>query len=344
MVDKKKKTAFDIARERNSTNKISDAPKPEPKPEPTPTGRLKSEPFRDERTGELSGITIPTGETFLGLSPDEVKGVSEREFGTRQTPIGSESPEERKARKDSVIQSQELQQKEQALAAIPVPRSEPIEETTAQPFQEIGKGIITGETTLGQALIGGIGLKELKELPGLQDQILKLTKDMTNNNLTPEQITSDPILQDFLRLKLTERDIKVLNEGKADVNDMAILIEGLPVTGTFTKITGGALTPTTAISKIKSLDKKVSDITSKMDNWSEAISKNPQLAEKYDDLIDDAEQEILNAQSRIKLMIIQSPILQNSPEEVELISENLDKGLIKTTKLRSQVVQTRFIQ
>jgi hypothetical protein len=195
---------------------------------------------------------------------------------------------------------------------------------------------------LGQAFAGVASVQNLKDNKPLQDEVLALTNYMMENNLTPEQVSSDPYVQSVLKLRLNENDIKVLNEGKADVGAVATAIEGLPVSSQLTKYTGGALTPTAAFKKINDLDAKVKTLTSKMDNWSEAIAKNPELADRYGDLINETEQELADAQSRIKLMIIQSPILQNSPEEVENIQETLDKAFVKTTKLRSQVVATKY--
>ena len=251
--------------------------------------------------------------------------------------------------------------KEETLAEVPIPRAEDISAQTSDIFGETlrdkgdnilpigkeGQGRVpllsaAVESNLGKAMTGVAFTQKLKEDEALAKQLLDLTNYMIANGLTPEQVSEDPFVQSALRLNLNENDLKVLKDGKAEVTKFAVTIEGLPVTSQLTKWTGGALTPTSAFKKIKDLDALVVKLTSKMDNWSEAISKNPQLADQYGDLIDDAEQEVINAQSRIKLLIIQSPILQNSPEEVENIQENLDRSLIKTTKLRSQVIQTKF--
>ena len=66
-----------------------------PPPEPpkqdiqeTPDGVLAPEVFKDQ-AGRISGVELPDGRTFLGLSPDEVREITEREQGKRQLPQGA---------------------------------------------------------------------------------------------------------------------------------------------------------------------------------------------------------------------------------------------------------------
>lgn len=314
--------------------------------EKTPEKIAREKAFVEEKIAtkpKSSGEFLQQREKLKGqgLTGIEATTQIEQQNATRQAEI--------QAGKTEVL-------KQQALTDVPIPRAEDITSQTSHPFGEVleggaenilDQGKIPGiseliESNLGEAFAGVSFVQSLKGNEKLQNQVLGLTDYMIENQLTPEEVSADPYVQAILRLKLNENDIKVLNEGKADVGAVAAAIEGLPISSQVTKWTGGALTPTSAYNKINDLNTKVEKLTSKMDNWSEAISKNPKLADQYDDLISEAEQELVDAQSRIKLMIIQSPILQNAPEEVEIIQENLDKGLVKTTKLRSQVVQTKY--
>lgn len=47
------------------------------------------ETFRNDQ-GNLSGITLPNGKTYLGLSPDEVNQIAQNEFTKQQQPIGAQ--------------------------------------------------------------------------------------------------------------------------------------------------------------------------------------------------------------------------------------------------------------
>lgn len=317
--------------------------------EKTPEKIAREKAFVAEKIAakpKTSGEFIGQREKLKGQGLTGIQATSqiEQQQATRQAEI--------QAGKTEVL-------KQEDLGNIEIPRAEDITPQSSHPFGEVlgdkaeniigssDQGRIPGisgliESNLGEAFAGVSFVQGLKGDEKLQNQIIGLTDYMLENQLTPEEVSQDPYVQAILRLKLNENDIKVLKEGKADVGAVAAAIEGLPISSQLTKWTGGALTPTSAYNKINDLNTKVEKLTSKMDNWSEAISKNPKLADQYDDLISEAEQELVDAQSRIKLMIIQSPILQNAPEEVEIIQENLDKGLVKTTKLRSQVVQTKY--
>lgn len=290
-----------------------------------------------------------------GLSAEEArKQVGEQDIigQNRQVTI-----EEARA-----AQQQKLQQKEEQ-ASITIPRAEEVTGQTANvftdflgqtannviPFGPEGQGRVPlisklVETNLGQAMTGEIFLNQIKENPEFQKQVLDLTDYMNKAGLTPEQVSSDPYMQAALRIQLNENDLKVLKQGKAEINKFSSLIEGLPITKKVTQIAGGALTPTTAFSKINSLDKQVKDLTSQMDKWNEAIASNPQIADQYESLVNEAEQKILDAQSRIKLLILQSPIYQNSPEDVENIQINLDTALGQTAKIRSKILQVKYAQ
>lgn len=282
---------------------------------------------REKRKHELmkSGLT---GQEAEAKAKKEIREVEEKKRGF-------ETPEQEKIR---LIK----EEKEAELAEVGIPRAENISETTSNIAGEQGENIFGVTTGVSAASAGQLIIKNFQGNPELQAEVLALTEYMIINNLTPEQVTDDPLEQALLRLKLNENDIKVLNNGKTDVSNLASSIEGLPIASAFTKYTGGAVTPTSAYAKITDLDAQVMKLTSKMDNWGEAITKNPQLADEYDDLVDETVQKVLDAQSRIKLMIIQSPILQNSPEEVELIQENLDRALTKSIKLKSTIIQTRY--
>lgn len=307
-----------------SKSKIKPGQAEKPKPTPTPQPNQTEQRNEREHQKELHALIQ--------------QGLSEKGARRQLRITGLEPALEQKKERER------LDIKDKALAEVDVPRAENISETTSNIAGEAGENVFGVVTGTSAASAGDLVLIELKRNKELQQRILGLTNYMIENGLTPEMVTDDPLEQSLLRLKLNENDIKVLNKGKADVSDLAQVIEGLPIFTQITKVTGGAVTPTSAFAKITDLNTKVEKLTSQMDNWSEAITKNPQLATQYESLINEAVQTVIDAQSRIKLMVIQSPILQNAPEEVEVMQVNLDKALTKSIKLQSTVIQTRFMQ
>lgn len=63
--------------------------------------------FRNEK-GNLSGIELPDGRVFLGLSPDEVREISQREAMKRETPEGSIEYKDYKENKRIAQEGQQL--------------------------------------------------------------------------------------------------------------------------------------------------------------------------------------------------------------------------------------------
>jgi len=280
--------------------------------------------FTHSTTGKPSGISIG-GKTYLGLSPQEVSEIAQREGlqagGGGKLPSIAEATAE--ARRTMQVATEELPGAENVGAGIGA-------------FSELGAGLPLPERSglgllvnspLGQAFAGDISLEKLKEDEEFSSALLSMTDYMLDNGLTPEAVSSDPQVQMLLRLELTERDIATIKSGKSDVSAIAIAIEGLPVSSQITKWTGGALTPTSAYAKIQALTNKITKIGDEMRDFRMAAARTPAKKDEYLSLIEQAQEEIYDAQSRIKLLIIQSPILQNSPEEVEGYVVSIDRSL-----------------
>jgi len=64
-------------------------PKEEPKPAEPQADITTPEVFTDQATGQVSGITLPDGRTFFGLSPDEVAAIAGKETGRGVPPPGT---------------------------------------------------------------------------------------------------------------------------------------------------------------------------------------------------------------------------------------------------------------
>lgn len=283
----------------------------------------------------------PSGAQYFSLREREKLKKQALDAGASLKEAAKFAGDTQRANMEAGQAEAQTQKKQAELANVTTPRAENLVGETISIAGEQGASIF-GSNALSQSTAAQMILTDFQENPELQKKILDLTKYMVEHNLTPEQVTSDPTEQALLTLKLNDNDIKILNEGKADVSSFSKYIEGLPLFSQFTKFTGGALTPTSAYAKINDLADELNKVNSKMEGWNEAITRNPPLADRYESLVNESEQNIFDLQSRIKLLFIQSPIFQNSPEKIEGITQEIDKALTLTTKLRSTIITTKY--
>ena len=294
-----------------------------PQPTPTPKGGTFT-----GATGKPSGIELPSGRTFLGLNPDDVAEIQQREQlkqglgdGTGFTSFGDQAR----------VRAEEERIKE--ISDQPISQARKIADTSVGAFEgiDVGRGDpvtqAIANTAFGQALAGKLGL-DLTTQKGQDDNLLKLTKRMQDDGLRPEQISADPTVQMLLKLELSELDLKLFKDGQAEVSVIAQLIEGIPFIGKIGGTTVGAsIAPTTALAKVTDLDQKITVLGNTIRDYRMAAARNPTRKDQYLGLIEQNEVLMRNAESRIKLLIIQSPVLQNSPERVEVIQSNIQRNL-----------------
>ena len=192
--------------------------------------------IRDQDTGEITGVKLPNGESYVGISEEDVRMLVDKYTGA-PTPVGAVEAGD----------LTKLKQFEGALGDVPIPRGEDITGQTANVFTELlagqadnligssDRGRIPGisglliEGNLGQAFAGISFLDNLESNEALQAQVLGLTDYMNDLGLQPEQVSNDPYTQAFLRMKLNENDLKMIKEGKADVSALAASLEAIPI-------------------------------------------------------------------------------------------------------------------
>lgn len=281
-----------------------------------------------------SVAVTPSGNTVVGpgVRPQEIVNKG----GQAITPL---TPEQN--------QQEQNEMTAEILGPEPIPKARELESTNVGAFQDVDlnsyKTIeLIGNNPLGQAIIGKISFDQLKEADNL-DEVLKLTDYMRDNGLTPKQVSNDPYIQSLLKLELNKLDIELLKSGEVEVGALSQLVEGIPfVNQGARKFGGSAIIPTVPSQRIDDLDQKITVMGNTIRDYRMAAARNPTRADQYLDMIDRSEREIRNAESRIKLLIIQSPILQNSPEEVEVIQENINRNLnrIGDAKLAIQTGET----
>ena len=226
-----------------------------------------------------------------------------------------------------------------------IPKARELADTGVQAFEGLelpgtDKGLIQtlGDTPLGQAFAGKATLKNLRK-EGQLDNIVEMTDFMLDNGLTPEQITNDPHIQMFLKLQLNELDVKLIKQGEQDISFLAQLVEGLPVIGGIArKHFGGAITPTIAAQRVDDLASNIQQMGNTVRDYRMAAARTPANKDVYLELLEETEIEIKNAESRMKLLIIQSPTLQNSPEEVETLQSKTNRALNRIGDARNAMI------
>jgi gas vesicle protein len=107
----------------------------------------KPEVFRDQDTGKLSGVRMPDGKIFLGISEAEVRGLTEKNASKMATPAGAiEAPQAK--------QQQELAQTEQNLLTSGSNMEITPDGRQAVPDENIISKGATGAAAIGGAVIG----------------------------------------------------------------------------------------------------------------------------------------------------------------------------------------------
>lgn len=284
-------------------------PQPPPTPEPAP-----------QTTSRKRAVKLPSGKVVFA-SPEveqEIKATPE-------------------AQRVQVMREQQEAAREEAAIVAPIPEARELGGTVgafeeAQIGRERSGMQLLAETPLGQAIIGKVGLDELKN-QGKAQELLDLTNYMLENGLTPQQVSADPATQMILSLELNEKDIELLKSGEAEVGGLALLIEGLPLKG----LGIGKYITTTPTERIKALQSKIEKMGNTIRDYRMAAARTPANADKYLTLIEKTELKIRDAESRIKLMIIQSPSLQNAPEDVEVTQEVINRALNRIGDARNAI-------
>jgi len=233
-----------------------------------------------------------------------------------------------------------------------IPEARDLAGTTEGAFAKTYPSGLRGDLVAGEAAGGPLStalnandaLKKLKKDKVFRNKIKGMTEDMIKAGKTPKQMTSDPLEQMFLSLELNEKDLKLIESGKSDVNALEIQIEALPL-GKYVGFVGAATIGVTVPSdKINDLSGQVEQIGNSVRDWRMAAARSPQNSDKYVSLLEDAEDNMRDAESRIKLLIIQSPELQNAPEEVEKLQAKLNRHLNRVGDARNAILGGETIE
>ena len=283
--------------------------------------------FKQETTGRPSGVSIG-GRTFLGLSPEEVAKVQQQQ-GV-QAGVGGQGG--LLPFGDPAQNLLEEQKQQEFLRGRKIPL-EAFEGTEAprEGTPEIVNALLKspfGQASISREALSQVDLKQLKEM----------TDRMIESGLTPEEVTNEPFLQSLLKLELNDIDLKVLESGEVQVKAFTQFIEGIPGIGSFARKYTGEMIPT-ASRRSDNILAEITDIESSTTKWREATSRNPQQIPRVKRMTQEALDRLLWLESVNKLLIIQSPILQANPEEVNTIISKIDSVKVN---LQNRIQELEF--
>lgn len=182
--------------------------------------------------------------------------------------------------------------------------------------------------------------KRIIEKEDFQD-VVALTEAMKERGLTPEQITDDPFMQSLLKQEFNESDLEVLRKGQAEISGFTQIIESIPIAGGLvSKFASGLIS--TPSSRVSDVSKSIETMNEKINRYASDAAANPARAEEYLQLAREAQEQIDNAESRVKLMAMQSPILQANPEKLLELYNRIEKTKETTASVIDRINNTRI--
>lgn len=156
-----------------------------------------------------------------------------------------------------------------------------------------------------------------------------------------EELTAEDTAM-ISQLQLNDLDIAQIQAGKTHISRLEEFVDSVPIIGRRKRIVGVSIgvtdfvaeTPSGRVNKL--LDSMQASKTNVV-NWAAAIKNNPASASTYLPLIEGQEQEILELQSRIKLMSIQQEKIQANPEIYDDIQKEINDILTKTGSAKTDL-------
>ena len=128
--------------------------------------------------------------------------------------------------------------------------------------------------------------------------------------------------EEIVRFGLTPLDMEVLQSGEAEISGLSRIVEGIPILGKLKVRTPGLSLSVADFfgdspeTKVEELIKLVKANTERAELKRQLAVGNPALARHYKDQIEELFQMNLRLESRIKLLSLQSPAIQGSPDKI----------------------------
>jgi hypothetical protein len=268
---------------------------------PTPKfTQTKPEVIPDEK-GNITGVKLPDGTSFLGLDPKTINAILSKynqipSEVTRQglLPIGG--GEAQFQEQQQVLQTQ---QEQQGLFNTEQPTSRelsPEDTRIGADIPVLGAFASAMDAAFGVQLRNSLGIRK-----GVDKNL--------DYNLSPQELRN---------VALTQIEENVYKEGiKADTK-FGTLIESIPIVGKYAgKL---ATTPSGDVSDIRST---IGNEVNRANNIRMSAQKGEISPEMAFERIEAIEQNIQRMESKIRLLINYSPILRANPEEVDKIEADI---------------------
>ena len=161
-----------------------------------------------------------------------------------------------------------------------------------------------------------------------------LEKLASGKELEPEEISM---------LGLNDLDIEMINQGKFKVSRLSQTLESINIGRKklpFIGISIASLVSDTPSEKVDDLIKTIQSNVDLSNQYLVAAQANPFAKAQYLSLVEDINQKILELESRIKLLTIQSPELRANPDKVDIITNTISSA--KTTLDGPNGILTKF--
>lgn len=251
------------------------------------------EVFRDPKTGRTSGITIPDGRTFLNLSPEEVEKIALGEQKRRAIPEGTELA-------GTAAGAAEIEQQQQELQATQAPVRRELDPTLqiGESFPVVGPLLIKVRKFLGLSAKSN----------SLIDLVTGKAKDEPFFVLQPEELKT---------IALSQIERNEIEKGLTDSEKFGSFVEALSLGG---MSNFAAEKPSenvqTMLRRIKIAKTRATnaEIKVKDGTWRQAYGEN---------VIDGLEIDLQGFESRIKLLIQDSPELKFDSDGVNFIEDKI---------------------
>ena len=253
------------------------------------------------RTAEEKGISAKGARRYIGeVGIDTVRGTQAKAAAGEQITV----EEARAAR------AQQAQTLQQAGAFEPTPEAINLQpEVAPQGILPIGDNLESVRAIRSQKLLELIDPEAIKNM-SYEDFVMN-----------PE-LSQDPFFQTVIA---NEVDFKVLQSEEALASSFGTLVEGIPVVGGLARKYGGSLitTPSSQIDNIVSEIDKQTAYARNMREWVGMGTRSPEEALEY---FNDTQERLQFLESKLKILILQSPELRSSPEEVDAIRVKIAQG------------------
>lgn len=221
-------------------------------------------------------------------------------------------------------------------------KQQQMEEAASEVGGELGELGLLEEPGVAQELKPGMTAEgifpnvDIPSIEAIRTQIYLSSLDMDRiKEMGYEKFINNPeIVSDELLSKLitNEVDFEALTSGDAIGKSFGTYVESIPIVGSLARKYAGGLitTPSSQIDDIKSNLETIEGEAMRMREWLGSGYSPYTAAENLNRF----EQDVDYLESKIKLLVIQSPELKSAPEEVATIQEdiNMAKNVINNAK------------